>query len=83
MTLTTTSQQAGSQFYALPQTTTNKLAYSRKEAAYLLSIGLRSLDYLLSEGEIPARKIGARTLITHAELEKFLKRDHSTKHSVQ
>ena len=56
-----------------------KLAYGRTDAAHVMSISVRSLDYLIASGEIPTRKVGARTLITHADIEKFFRRDHPTK----
>ena len=36
---------------------------SREIAAEMLSISLRSLDYLVAQGKLPARKLGRRTLI--------------------
>jgi excisionase family DNA binding protein len=55
-----------------------KLQYSREEAAELLGISLRTLDRLIAEKTLPARRIGRRVLITHDTLLMFTKRDHST-----
>lgn len=53
-----------------------KLLYSKKEAAYLLSISLRKLDYLISQGKLVVRKIGTKVLIPKAVLTDFSKGDH-------
>lgn len=55
---------------------TEKILINRKEAARLLSISLRSLDYLVLHKEIPARRIGRRVLITRRALEEFARHDH-------
>ena len=44
---------------------------SRKDAAALLGLSLRSIDNLLARGQLAARKIGRRTLILRAALERF------------
>ncbi len=49
---------------------------SKREAARILSISLRSLDYLLASKEICARRIGRRVLIPRRALEEFARRDH-------
>lgn len=49
----------------------NKLLYSRKEAAAVLSVSLRTLDYLVATRQLVTRKIGARVLIPSRELQKF------------
>lgn len=54
-----------------------RLFYSRKEAAYLLSISVRSLDYLIAEGRLHTRKIGAKILVPHDELLRFARHDRS------
>jgi excisionase family DNA binding protein len=56
-----------------------KLQYSREEAAEMLSIGLRTLDRLIAEKQLPIRRIGRRVLLTRDALEKFIKRDHETR----
>lgn len=44
---------------------------SRKDAAALLGLSLRSIDYLLARGQLVARKLGRRTLIPRSAVEKF------------
>lgn len=47
---------------------------SVSEAARLLSISRRSLERRMAEGLINRVKIGRRTLISAAELERFVRR---------
>jgi excisionase family DNA binding protein len=47
------------------------LLVSRRDAAIALGISLRSIDYLLARGELPARQIGRRKMIARAALERF------------
>jgi excisionase family DNA binding protein len=61
----------------LPQL--QKLALSRSEAAFALSISLRTLDNLLALKEIPSRRIGTRVIITADAIRQFLRRDHPTR----
>ncbi len=48
-----------------------KLLYSKKDAAYLLSISVRKLEYLIAKGVIKVKRIGTRVLISHLSLQKF------------
>jgi excisionase family DNA binding protein len=50
--------------------------YSRKEAARLLSISVRSLDYLIAAKEIDTRRIGKKVLIPHGALVRFAQANH-------
>jgi excisionase family DNA binding protein len=52
-----------------------RLLYSRKDAAYQLSISTRCLDYLIAEKRLHSRKIGGRILIPHEELLRFSRHD--------
>lgn len=54
----------------------NKLLVSRIEAAQLLSISERGVDYLISTNRLPTRRIGGRVLISVAELRKYVRGDH-------
>lgn len=56
---------------------TEKLLYTKREAAQLLSISVRSLDYLIFNGELAARRIGRRALIPRDALEQFAQLDHA------
>ena len=52
------------------------ILYSRRDAAFALSLSLRSLDYLISNGEILTRRIGGRVLVSADELAQFSQRNH-------
>jgi len=54
----------------------HRLLVGRKEAARMLSISERSLDYLLSNQQLHARRIGSRVLIAVTELERYARADH-------
>jgi excisionase family DNA binding protein len=54
----------------------DKLLVSREEAAQLLSISQRGLDYLVSSKRLPTRRIGGRVLIPVADLRKYARCDH-------
>jgi excisionase family DNA binding protein len=54
----------------------NKILVSREEAAQLLSISQRGLDYLVASSRLPTRRIGGRVLIPVAELRKYARYDH-------
>jgi excisionase family DNA binding protein len=54
----------------------DQILLNRKEAARLLSVSLRSLDYLIQRRELPARRVGRRVLIPRRALEQFAQRDH-------
>jgi len=54
----------------------DKILVSRVEAAQLLSISERSVDYLISTNRLPTRRIGGRVLISVADLRKFVRGDH-------
>jgi len=53
-----------------------KLLVSREEAAQLLSISQRGLDYLIANRRLPIRRIGGRVLIPVADLRKYARGDH-------
>ena len=54
----------------------DKILVSREEAAQLLSISQRGLDYLVSSKRLPTRRIGGRVLIPVADLRKYARCDH-------
>ena len=60
----------------LPQHEEHRLLHPRKEAAWLVGISVRSLDYLIANKQLATRKIGGRVLIPHSELVRFSKADH-------
>jgi len=54
----------------------DRLLVGRTEAAQLLSISKRSLDYLVANKHIAVRRIGARVLIPIADLKRYSRVDH-------
>lgn len=56
----------------LVQLPTTPLCYSPADAVKVLGIGRSTLFSLLAQGELTARKLGTRTLITAAELERYV-----------
>ena len=52
-----------------------KLLVGRVEAANMLSISCRALDYLVANKQINVRRIGARVLIPTSELRRFAESD--------
>jgi len=55
-----------------------RLLYTRGQAAFLLSISVRTLDTLLLTKELHHVKIGRGVRIPAASLDRFCKRDHPT-----
>jgi excisionase family DNA binding protein len=53
-----------------------KLLVGREEAAEILSLSIRSIDYLLASKELPFRKIGTRTMIPLSALHAFARMHH-------
>jgi excisionase family DNA binding protein len=53
-----------------------KLLVGREEAAQMLSISERALDYLVAHKQLSVRRIGSRVLIPTAELRRFTRSDH-------
>jgi hypothetical protein len=57
----------------------DKLLLSREEAAALLSISKRAVDYLIADGILCTRRIASRVLIPVRDLERFARADHPDK----
>lgn len=53
----------------------------KREAAFALSVCVRTVENLIAANELPARKIGRRTVIPYASLIAFGRRDHSTRNA--
>jgi excisionase family DNA binding protein len=53
-----------------------RLLVDRRDAAQYLSISQRSLDYLVANGELNVRRMGARVLIPISELQRYARVDH-------
>jgi excisionase family DNA binding protein len=54
----------------------DKLLIGREEAAAVLSISQRALDYLVANKQLQVRRIGSRVLIPRSELLRFARVDH-------
>ncbi len=57
----------------------SQLLFSKKEAAQLLSLSVRSVDYLLTNGELESRRVGRKVLIPKSALTRFVGSDHPTR----
>lgn len=55
-----------------------KVLYTKREVAQLLSISLRSVHSLILSRQLPARRIGRRVLIHRDAIEHFARRDHES-----
>lgn len=67
---------------ALQALVPSKLLYSKKEAAQLLSLSVRSVDNLTVAKELKAVKIGKSVRFHHDELERFAKKQYHVTHAV-
>ena len=54
------------------------LLMSKRESAAMLGLSVRTLENLIRQKELPARRIGRRCLIERQALERFARRDHQT-----
>jgi excisionase family DNA binding protein len=52
-----------------------KILFSKKEAATLLSISPRYVDKLIARQELETRRIGRRRLVPRVSLERLARRD--------
>ena len=53
-----------------------KLLVGRTEAAAMLSISPRAIDYLVANKRLASRRIGSRVLIPTSDLRRFSRSDH-------
>jgi excisionase family DNA binding protein len=49
---------------------------SKKTAATMLSLCVRTIDHLIATKQLPSRRVGKRVLVPHAALVAFARRDH-------
>ena len=49
----------------------SKLLYSKKESSILLSVSLRTVDNLISGGELHTKHLGKRVLVLAESLERY------------
>lgn len=54
---------------------TDKILLARKDAANVIGISVRGLDYLISTGKVRVRRLGKRVLVPRAELERLARKD--------
>jgi excisionase family DNA binding protein len=52
------------------------LLVSKRDAATLLSLCVRTIDNLIATKQLPCRRIGKRVLIPYSALVAFVRRDH-------
>ena len=55
---------------------TSRLLYDRKSAARMLSVSIRSLDYIIAAKALDTRRIGRKVLVTHASLVRYASGNH-------
>ena len=55
-----------------------KIFFSKKSAAEMLSISVRTLENLIAAKQLRAKRIGSRVVISSQVLEEFARRDHAT-----
>ena len=53
--------------------------YSKAETAQMLSISIRTVENLMTNGQLAFRKVGKRVLVPVQTLIQFTKRDHVTR----
>lgn len=54
------------------QSRTHAIAYSPSQVAQLLNVGRTTVFALIRDGKLRARKLGARTLVAHADVLRLL-----------
>jgi excisionase family DNA binding protein len=64
--------------YLMQDSNSRKLLVTKREAASLLSVSIRTIENFIRRKELVARKIGRRTLIPLTSLESFARRDHAS-----
>jgi excisionase family DNA binding protein len=55
-----------------------KLLYARLEAAQALGLSLRTIDQLIARKSLKIIRVGSRSMITRAELERFARNGTET-----
>ena len=60
-----------------PQSAVQPLLYTKRDAAKLLSLSLRTIDNLIWRKELKAKRIGRRVLIPAAELRRIATPDNT------
>jgi excisionase family DNA binding protein len=55
-----------------------KLLFSKSASAELLDISIRTLEHLITAGQIPIQRIGRRVVISRRALDKFAHSNHAS-----
>jgi len=63
---------------ASPNAESQSFAVTKREAAQLLGVSLRTIDRLISLKELPVRRLGRRVLVPRTSLQTLLRTDHPT-----
>jgi hypothetical protein len=53
-----------------------KLLYDRKSAAWVYSVSVRTIDYLIANGAFETRRLGRKVLITASSLKRYAAANH-------
>lgn len=69
-------ESGGQPVGAYPPSPQHRLLYSKKEAAQMLSVSIRQIDYFIAMKELIPRRLGKRVLISSQTLQEFSRRDH-------
>jgi excisionase family DNA binding protein len=56
----------------------DQILLSKREAARLLSLSVRTVDNLIAQNRLLVRRVGRRVLIPRRGLEEFARHDHPT-----
>lgn len=57
---------------------TERILYSKRDAAAGLGLSVRTLETLIAVRELKSVSVGRRRMIPATELERFARRDHRT-----
>jgi excisionase family DNA binding protein len=55
-----------------------KILVSKRDAAFALSLSVRTVENLIARKELTARRVGRRTLVVASSLESFVRKDHAS-----
>ncbi len=73
--MATASMQVSPNGPSWRRTNERRILYGKKDAAKLLSISIRKLEYLIRKGEIVVRRVDRRVLVSYEELLRFARQD--------
>lgn len=60
------------------QTTIEPILLGKKETARVLGVCVRTIENLIVSKQLPARKLGRRTLIPYRAVVEFARHDHAS-----